>query len=62
MTIELEHNGNVREFEFQHAVRLLRLEAKQGRTNWTIKTEGYEFKEDEIIKRQDKRTSKKTEE
>lgn len=62
MTIELENNGVVREFEFQHALRLLRLEAKQGKKNWNVHTNGYIFKGNELIKRKDKGVIKETEE
>jgi hypothetical protein len=57
--ITLETSQGVsRDFGFQHALELLRLEKSLGKSNWKIKSNGYEFKEDEIIKRTDKRTSK----
>ena len=43
-------SGVVRDFDFQHALALLRLEKKQGKISWQIKTEGYQFLDDEIVK------------
>lgn len=54
-------NGVSRDFDFQHALEILRLEKSKGKSNWKIQTNGYEFLEDEIIKRRDKSPIKKSE-
>ena len=53
--IELKANGIVQSFDFAHAVRLLRLEAKTSVSNWKIHTKGYTFKDNEISR--NKKTS-----
>jgi len=50
-TISLKSKGGVeRKFDFSHALRLLRYEKATSKNNWSIKTKGYTFKDNEIIR------------
>jgi hypothetical protein len=48
--ITLEANGIQRDFDFQHALQLLRFEKKLKKESWKIISKEYKFVENEIVK------------
>tara|TARA_B110000444_G_C18226271_1_gene316675 strand:- start:167 stop:361 length:195 start_codon:yes stop_codon:yes gene_type:complete len=46
-------------FVFSHALRLLRLQSSQGREDWTILSDKYEFLNNEIVRIKSNRQNKK---
>lgn len=49
--INLKSKGGIEQnFDFTHALRILRYEQITGRVNWSINNKGYEFKDNEIIR------------
>ena len=59
-SIKLIYKERVQSFEFSHALKLLRLEAQLGVSNWQIhKDEKYKFENNELIRKRNTRTRKK---
>jgi hypothetical protein len=45
--------------DFSHALHLLRLQSSQGREDWTILSDKYEFLNNEIVRTKSNRQNKK---
>ena len=59
-SIKLIYKERVQSFEFSHALKLLRLEAQLGVSNWQIHPdEKYKFDNNELIRKRNTRTRKK---
>ena len=59
-SIKLIYKERVEDFEFSHALKLLRLEAHLGVSNWQIhKDEQYKFIDNELVRKRNTRTRKK---
>ena len=60
MTIKLCYKERVKEFDFAHALNLLRYEVQQGVSNWKVhKDSKYKFVDNELIRKRSNRTRKK---
>ena len=59
-SIKMVYKERVEAFEFSHALKLLRLEAHLGVSNWQIhKDEQYKFIDNELVRKRNTRARKK---
>ena len=60
VTLKEVRGGSSQEFDLQHALNLLRLQASTGRSGWVINDNNWEFKNNEISKKRSSNQSKET--
>lgn len=62
VTLKRTANGRNHDFNFQHALNLLRLQEKNTKKGWVISDKNYIFENGEIIRKPSNRKSKKADE
>lgn len=60
VTLEQVKGGKQQEFDFAHALAILRFEEKSGRHDWKVQDKNWQYKENELIR--SARLPKETEE